>query len=219
MVKLESSIPWPLSLTMLNKMVCHINFDHPIQVAAWAAIVLGFHLLLCKSNLVPNSVADFKAAQQLQCHDIHFHHGMVLVNIKWSKTRQICNRVTMPLLKGKSPACPVLALKKLFLLVPASPSDPLFTFHRTKAYSQSRLSVLTYSSLMLYLKCWLEQADYEPYRYSCHSLCRGGHPMLSLKSTPADLIKCLGDWMTECYEQCLKNDLALRLSAAGGSLL
>ena len=170
MVKLELSIAQPLSLIMLNKMVQHVDFDHSIQVAAWAAIVLGLHLLLCKFNLVPSSVAEFKVAQQLQCCVIHFHCGMALVNIKWSKTRWIGNRVTMPLLKGKGPACPVVALKKLFLLVSASPLDPLFTFHRTKAYSQARLSILTYSSLMLYLRPWLEWADYEPYRYSCHSL-------------------------------------------------
>ena len=82
---------------MLNRMVYHVDFDHPIQVAAWAAIVIVFHLLLCKSNLVPNSVAEFKAAQQLQHCDIHFHCGMALVNIKWSKTRQVGSRVTMPL--------------------------------------------------------------------------------------------------------------------------
>ena len=79
MVKLKSSIARPLSLTMLNKMVSYIDFDHSIQVAAWAAIVLGCHLQLCKSNLVPNSVAGFKVAQQLQCHDIHFHHGIVVL--------------------------------------------------------------------------------------------------------------------------------------------
>ena len=153
-------------------MVNYVDFDHSIQVAAWVAIVISFHLLLCKSNLVPNSVAEFKAAQQLQQHDIHFHHGMVLVNIK-SKMRRIGNRVTMPLLKGKGPACPVSALKKLSLLVTASPSEPLFAFHRAKAYSQSRLSLLTYSSLMLDLHCWLEWAGYDAYRYSCHSLHQG----------------------------------------------
>ena len=151
MVKLKLSIVWPLSLTMLNKMVNYIDFDHSIQVVAWVAIVLGFHLLLCKFKLVLNSVVEFKAAQQLQHPGIHFHRGMALVNIKWSKTRWIGNRVTMLLLKGKGPTCPVAALKKLFLLVPASPSDPLFMFHRTKVYSQSRLSILTYSSLMSYL--------------------------------------------------------------------
>ena len=110
----------------------------------------------------------------------------------------------IPLLKGKGPACPVAALKKLFLLVPASPSDPLFAFCRTKAYSQSCLSVLTYSSLMLYLRCWLERAGYEPYIYSCHSLRRGGASHAFAKNTPADLIKHFGDWWS-----------AIRLSAWG----
>ena len=40
-VKLESSIAQPLSLTMLNKMVNHMDFDHTIQVAAWVAIVIS----------------------------------------------------------------------------------------------------------------------------------------------------------------------------------
>ena len=116
MVKIESSIVQPLSLTMLNKMVHHVEFDHPIQVAVWVTIVIGFHLLLHKSNLVPNLTAEFKAAQQLQWCDIHFHRGMVLVNIKWYKTRRIGSRVTMPLLKGKGPACPVAALKKTIFI-------------------------------------------------------------------------------------------------------
>ena len=51
-----------MSLTMLNKMVHQIEFDHPIQVAVWVAIVISFHLLLHKSNLVPDSAAEFKVA-------------------------------------------------------------------------------------------------------------------------------------------------------------
>ena len=125
----------------------------------------------------------------------------------------------MLLLKGKGPACPVAALKKLFLSVSASPSDPLFTFHMTKAYSQSRLSVLAYSSLMLYLWHWLEQAGYQPFVYICHSLCRGTTSHAFAKNTPVDLIKHLGDWRSECFQQYLKDDLALQISAAGGSLL
>ena len=150
-------------------MVKHGDFNHPIQVAAWAAIVVGFHLLLCKSYLVPNSALEFKTAHQLQCRDVYYHHGMVLVNIKWFKTRHIGNRI-MLLLRSKSPACPVAALKRLFLSVTASPMDPLFTFHHNKAYSQSRLSILTYSLLMLYLCHWLESASFDAYCYSCHSL-------------------------------------------------
>ena len=84
-VKIEFKIMKPLTLTMLNRMVHHVNFSHPIQVAAWAAVVLSFHLLLRKSNLVPNTAPEFSPINQLVHKDIHFHRGLVLVNIKWSK--------------------------------------------------------------------------------------------------------------------------------------
>ena len=47
----------------------------------------------------------------------------------------------------------------------------------------------------------------------------GGASHAFTKTTAVDLIKHLGDWRSECYQQYLKDDLALRLSAAGGSLL
>ena len=127
-MKIESKIAEPLTLTMLNRMVCHVDFNHPIQVAAWAAVMLGFHLLLRKSNLVPNAVLVFRLVHQLVHKDIYFHKGLVLVKIKWSKNQQIRNKVTMPLLKSKSPSCPVAVLKKLFLLVQAQPHQLLFAF-------------------------------------------------------------------------------------------
>ena len=34
------------------------------------------------------------------------------------------------------------------------------------------------------------------------------------RNTLADLIKCLGDWRSECYQEYLKDDLTFRLSAA-----
>ena len=176
------------------------------------AIVVGFHLLLQKSNLVPNSVAEFEAAQQLQCKDIYFHCGVVLVNIKWSKTRWIGNRVTMPLLKSKGPACPVSYLSQPH-------PQTLYLPFIEKSIQSSRLSVLTYFSLMLYLCHWLENTGYDAYRYSCHSLCQGGVSHAFAKNTPVHLIKHMGDWRSECYQQYLEDDLTLRLSATGGSLL
>ena len=191
-IKIESRIAKPLTLTMLNQMVHHINFSHPIQVAAWVAVVLGFHLLLRKSNQVPNTALEFSPLHQLVCKDIHFHRGLVLVNIKWSKNHQIGNRVTIPLVKSKNPACPVTALKKLFLAVQAHPQQPLFAFQHTKPYSHSCLSVLTYPSLVLYLRKWLKLAGYQPFHYSCHSLrCRCASHAFS-RNMPTDLIKKMG---------------------------
>ena len=177
--------------------------------------MLGFSLLLRKSILVPNTALEFSPLHQLVRKDIHFHRGLVSVNIKWSKNCQIGNRVTMTLLKSKSPACPVTALKKLFLAVQAHPQQHLFAFQHTKPYSHSRLSVLTYP-LMLYLRKWLELVGYKPFHYSCHNLRRGSASHAFSRNMPTDLIKKMGDWHSECYQQYLEDDLALCLSAAGG---
>ena len=75
-IKIESRMTKPLTLTMLSQMVHHINFNHPIQVAVWVAVVLGFHLLLRISNLVPNTALEFSPLHQLVCKDIHFHRGL-----------------------------------------------------------------------------------------------------------------------------------------------
>ena len=88
-IKIKSRIAKLLTFTMLNRMVHHVNFTHPIQVAAWAVVVLGFHLLLRKSNLVPNTALEFSPLHLLVHKDIHFHRGLVLVNSKWSKNHQI----------------------------------------------------------------------------------------------------------------------------------
>ena len=201
---------------MLNQMVDHVDFNHPIQVAAWVAVVLGFHLLLRKSNLVPITALEFSPLHQLVCKDIHFHRGLILVNIRWSKSFQIGNRVTIPLLKSKSLACPVTALKKLFLAVQAHPQHPLFAFQHTKPYSCSRLSVLTYPSLMLYLRKWFKLVGYQPFCNSCHSLRHSGALHAFSRNMPAVLMKEMGDWHSECYQQYLEDDLALCLSAVGG---
>ena len=136
-----------MTLTMLNRMVHHLDFTHSIQIATWAAIVLSFHLLLKKSNLVPNTAVEFSPIHQMVWKDIHFYSGLVLVNVKWLKNRQIGHYAP---LRRKGPACPVAALKRLFLVVNAQPQEPLFAFQCTKPYSHTHLSVLTYPSLMLY---------------------------------------------------------------------
>ena len=106
-------------------MVHHVNLNHPIQVAAWAAVVLGFHLLPRKSNLVPNTALEFSPLHQLVCKDTHFHRCLVLVNIKWSKSHQIGNRVTMPLFKKQKSCMPSDSFKEA---VPRSSGSSPATF-------------------------------------------------------------------------------------------
>lgn len=209
----ESKAAKPISRLMLTKMSQFVNLSHPIQVAAWAAILVAFYSLLRKSNLVPNTTADFDPKKQLSRHDVHFRAGFALLNIKWSKTRQAGQRYSMPLIPNHSNICPVSALKRLFLLVRGQPSDPLFAFRRKSKCTQ-QLRTLTYVTLQYYLKSWLTKAGYKPQRYSCHSLRRGGATFAFSRKVPSESIQKMGDWASDCYKKYLEEDLSIRISAA-----
>lgn len=209
----ESRAAKPISQLMLKRMSHFVNQDHPIQVAAWAAILMAFYSLLRKSNLVPSTTADFNPAHQLTRRDVHFRTKFALLNIKWSKTRQTGQRYSMPLVPNHTSVCPVAALKRLFLKVRGRPSDPLFAFRR-KRRSQDKLCVLTYASLQHYLKLWVFKAGYKPQRYSCHSLRRGGATFAFARKVPSETIQKMGDWASDCYKRYLEEDLTIRLGAA-----
>ena len=50
-----------------------------------------------KSNLLPNSVHSFDSSKQLIRHDIQVTDDMLIVNIKWSKTRQVGHSRQVPI--------------------------------------------------------------------------------------------------------------------------
>ena len=49
---------------------------------------LYFFLMLRKSNVIPEYIKSFDSHKQISRQDIQIHDNMLIVNIKWSKTRQ-----------------------------------------------------------------------------------------------------------------------------------
>ena len=72
-----------------------------------------FFLMARKSNLFPNSLKDFDADKQLLRRDISLKDNLLIVNIKWSKTRQFGHSRDIPICSiPTSCLCPVSAYKK-----------------------------------------------------------------------------------------------------------
>ena len=72
----------------------------------------------------------FDARKQLVREDIPIFHNMLVVNMKWSKTRQFghfrqIHIAAMP----SSILCPVTAYKNMFRKVAAGPLDPSFCMY------------------------------------------------------------------------------------------
>ena len=52
----------PITPAIFRKMFEHVDFLDHEQMVAWAALLYGFHMLLRKSNLVPDSRPTFDHA-------------------------------------------------------------------------------------------------------------------------------------------------------------
>ena len=68
----------------------YLNFKDSFDVAFWALCLLMFFLMARKSNMIPTSVNKFDPTKQLHVrqNDIIVQDDLLIVNIKWSKTRQ-----------------------------------------------------------------------------------------------------------------------------------
>ena len=86
-----------------------------------------------KTNMVPNSAADFDSDKQLIRRDVKILRVLVVL-IKWSKTNQFGSRLLkVPLLAIPDfVLCTVLANENMMRATPASPDDPVFSMRTNK---------------------------------------------------------------------------------------
>ncbi len=124
----------------------------------------------------------------------------VQVAIVWSKTNQFGERnFVIPLCPVPgSPLCPVTALKRMFRMLPASPSSPAFIF----PVGHTTLS-LTHRSFVSYLRFFLRKAGHDPNLYSGHSFRKGGCTFAHMCNVSPDLLRIHGDWRSAAYQRYL----------------
>ena len=88
-----------------------------------------FFLILRKSIVIPESIKSFDSHKQLVRQDIQILDNMLIVNIKWSKTRQFGHLRQVPIAAMPSCIlCPVTAYKNMVRKVAADPLDPAYDF-------------------------------------------------------------------------------------------
>ena len=90
----------PLTPALLISIGQQVNITNPLEVSSFTALLFGFHLLLRRSNLVPETRSQFDQDKQLTRSDVVHGYGRVsLVSISWTKTIQYKERVLeLPLL-------------------------------------------------------------------------------------------------------------------------
>ena len=192
----------PMTPEILFKLASVMDFKNPDSVVYWCLFLFAFFLLARKSNLVPTSTNDLLSKRFLMKKNVEVHKSFLIVNLTWTKTIQIGERVLqMPLVPIKgSILCPVRAYKKMCKLIPSSDESPLFVLSNNK--------IVSYNMFQRKLRFLLQKAGLDSAKYSTHSFRRGSTTLLFRAEVPADQIQLMGDWRSDAYKKYLSYDLS-----------
>ena len=196
----------PMTLEILSEIYNKLDMSIEDDVIFWAVTLVGFFLLLRKCNLVPDSVNKFDSAHQLSRKDLQIEVDHIKVTLHWTKNSQCGNkplRFALPRIPG-SPLCPVEAVLAVLLLVEGSPLDSLF--------KRSDGTCYTYQNLQNRLAQLSTQLGLSE-KLTSHSLRSGGATNAFLSGVPAEIIKILGHWKSDCYLKYIRLPEQARMAA------
>ena len=199
----------PVSPTILLDMYPYLNLSKYFDVAWWSAVLLMFFLMARKSNLFPDSIKTFDSKKQLLRRDITLKDDLLIVNIKWSKTRQFGHSRDIPVCSiPESCLCPVSAYRNMIALIPAKDTEPAFCFKDANA----SLIPITYPKFQSYLRKLISKTGRNGSAFSSHSLRRSGCTFAFKSGVPSELIQSHGDWLSDAYKEYLCYDFQQKLS-------
>ena len=199
----------PMTPELLEQILTVVNLSDDKEFVAWVASLIGFNLILRKSNIVPlKRVHD--NLHNISRKDVRYTDGVMVFMIDWSKTNQFQeDNDISPLVADKhSPICPVRWLLYMMKRVPAEPSHNLFCFN-----GKNGIAPITYRDLMTYLRKWIKKLGKDPKAFSSHSLRRGASTAAHKRNISALTLKKMGAWRSDCYQKYVDIDLETRVKA------
>ena len=159
-----------------------------------AAILLAFFSFLRISNLVPHSISGYNPLKHLSRGDLIFAPLGTNILIMWSKTLQNKDKVKVikvPSL-GKSPLCPVAAVKQVLHRSSGNNNSPLF---QIKCFD--KWVPLTDTRLRKFLSKIFKILHLDSLGYTFHSLRRSGATLVFNLNVPMQDIQNHGTWTSE----------------------
>ena len=161
-----------------------------------------FFTMLRKSNVLPQSLNSETFTKVVKRSQVLYTIMFLLVSITSSKTIQYSDRVLrIPIsaIPG-SHLCPVQAYRSLLSMVTIQLSYPAFCYN-----SSGMVIPLTYSVFVKQFRAWLSQIGVSCDKLYCtHSFRRGGATFAFQSGVSPNLIKCQGDWKSDCYLKYVK---------------
>ena len=198
----------PITIKSLYKIHDKLDFSKEDDVLFWAVVLVGFFLLLRKCNLVPNTGPNFDPSKQLKRSDLEMDQGHIKVTLRWTKNNQFTKealRFILPTIPN-SPLCPTSAvLSALHIASHCSNAG-------NSIFKCSNGTVYTYHNLQDKLAVLSEQLG-EKRKFTSHSLRAGEATTAFLAGVPAEIIKVLGFWKSDCFLQYIRAPEQARFAA------
>lgn len=85
----------PITPTILLALRDVMDLSVPLNLALWAAFLLGFFSFFRKSNIIPPSHSQFSPNKHLSRSDFYFTSWGLIVSVKWSKVNQFRERTLL----------------------------------------------------------------------------------------------------------------------------
>jgi hypothetical protein len=176
----------------------------------WAICLLGFFGLLRISNILPPAAGGFDSEKHLARKHIRKTSFGYVIYVFWAKNNQFRRRVLqipLPSLPGKM-LCPSAALgNALAVSREADCNGPAFMRRNSKGGLVPVLYGWFSKRLLdLVVECGECRND-----YGTHSLKRGGACWALKCGFNSEIIKLLGDWHSNAYQQYLEVPLSDKL--------
>ena len=186
----------PITPDILVQVARVVRMHDVMDVSSMCAAMFLFFLMARAGNIFVRS--EHGIVIGLLRRDVVLLDDMLLVTFHRTKVIQFGRRVLqVPLLPiPGSPLCPVTVYKRMVQLMPANPSDPLFSLG-----SKGVAVPLSKQAFLSHFRALVGRAGGPaPHRFSCPSFRRGGASWAFRIGMPGELIQVYGDWASECYK-------------------
>jgi hypothetical protein len=209
----------PVTVQLLRAI--HDTIDHSTLNgrAFWAACTTLFFCFLRKAHVTVKTVVD---KQTMLLSDLRAHGARVVITIRHTKTRQHNSGLGSDSLQYLLPhiedsvLCPTQALRQYLQVAEPHlhPREPLFIQIATRRDGTAVISPLKYSAFLYTLKACIKKAGLNPALYAGQSFRRGGATFALDAGVPATVIRAMGDWKSDVWNDYVSATAKLRENAA-----
>jgi len=215
-----------VTIDLLRSIYGHLNMNDHNDHTFWTVCVFLFFTFLRKGHVMTKSTtatASPVTPQTILRRDITVVRNRFVLTVRHTKTVQFGQRTLRWLLTDIGPNDPICPTSRLaeYLLRTANHTaqcgsdDPLFQeLVYDRATGQYKLRPLRYDHFIARFKGLLNQVGVDPAFFSGHSFRRGGATFARDAGVPDEIIKAMGDWLSEAWQRYIAATDRLRERAA-----